>query len=418
MIEALTEQVQRLLETLPVDQIQSIVKEFTIWTKENPVVGGVIGIWLLGVVSYWLKHVPSQIMSLVHRYLTVSVTIDNEDKAYFNAMAWFGTKGYATKARTLRANNGRYGNEDTIVLSPGYGSFTFFFRGWPYRMHKQKEESKDSNKIRESITIRTISYGQKRLRRLIEEFNVEPVGSDKTTIMAWKYNDWTWLAEQPGRGMETVVADQAVKTRLVNAIRLFEDRQDWYQNCGIPYRLGIALHGVPGTGKTSMVMALCHLFNKKLHIISLAGMTDKALQDALAELDNRSVVLIEDIDTFTVTKDRESDDTAHEGGPLTLSGLLNAIDGAVASHGRILIMTTNHLDHLDEALRRPGRCDIVVEMGYLTDETAREMFNRFWPDFTVPESWELKDEVTPAMFQGLALQNLSNPLKVVEYLSR
>ena len=39
---------------------------------------------------------------------------------------------------------------------------------------------------------------------------------------------------------------------------------------------------------------------------------------------------------------------------LTFSGLLNAIDGVTSTEGRILFMTTNHVDRLDPALIRPG----------------------------------------------------------------
>jgi mitochondrial chaperone BCS1 len=38
-----------------------------------------------------------------------------------------------------------------------------------------------------------------------------------------------------------------------------------------------------------------------------------------------------------------------------LSGFLNAIDGATSKEGRILVMTTNHIENLDAAVIRPGR---------------------------------------------------------------
>ena len=45
---------------------------------------------------------------------------------------------------------------------------------------------------------------------------------------------------------------------------------------------------------------------------------------------------------------------------VTLSGLLNVLDGVLSQEGRILIMTTNHIEHLDEALIRLGRSDKKV----------------------------------------------------------
>lgn len=51
------------------------------------------------------------------------------------------------------------------------------------------------------------------------------------------------------------------------------------------------------------------------------------------------------------------------GGKVSLSTLLNLIDGVASKQGRLLIMTTNHTKRLDEALIRPGRVDKKVELG-------------------------------------------------------
>ena len=50
---------------------------------------------------------------------------------------------------------------------------------------------------------------------------------------------------------------------------------------------------------------------------------------------------------------------------LSLSGLLNVLDGVVDSPGRIIVMTTNHPEHLDPALIRPGRIDKKLLLGYM-----------------------------------------------------
>ncbi|WWC63632.1 uncharacterized protein I303_106237 [Kwoniella dejecticola CBS 10117] len=63
---------------------------------------------------------------------------------------------------------------------------------------------------------------------------------------------------------------------------------------------------------------------------------------------------------------------------VTLSGLLNAIDGLAASEGRILFCTTNHVRRIDPALSRPGRCDVWVEFTYATREQAFELFKYFY----------------------------------------
>ena len=59
---------------------------------------------------------------------------------------------------------------------------------------------------------------------------------------------------------------------------------------------------------------------------------------------------------------------------LTLDGLLNALDGAVATEGRIVIMTTNHKTKLDPALVRPGRVEVNVELTFAQREQIERMY--------------------------------------------
>lgn len=63
---------------------------------------------------------------------------------------------------------------------------------------------------------------------------------------------------------------------------------------------------------------------------------------------------------------------------ISLSGLLNAIDGVATHEGRVLIMTTNHPELLDAALVRPGRVDRRVEFRLAMREQVRELFVRMY----------------------------------------
>ncbi|RYP18586.1 hypothetical protein DL765_003871 [Monosporascus sp. GIB2] len=63
---------------------------------------------------------------------------------------------------------------------------------------------------------------------------------------------------------------------------------------------------------------------------------------------------------------------------ISLSGLLNAIDGVASHEGRVLIMTTNVPQALDEALIRPGRVDLQVEFAHATRQQAEELFVRMY----------------------------------------
>ena len=69
---------------------------------------------------------------------------------------------------------------------------------------------------------------------------------------------------------------------------------------------------------------------------------------------------------------------SHHHTMVTFSGLLNALDGVASSEERIIFMTTNHLEHLDSALIRPGRVDVKELFDNASDYQIRNMFLRFY----------------------------------------
>ncbi|KAG9186375.1 hypothetical protein G6011_02931 [Alternaria panax] len=65
---------------------------------------------------------------------------------------------------------------------------------------------------------------------------------------------------------------------------------------------------------------------------------------------------------------------------ISLAGLLNIIDGAASSEGRVLIMTTNYPEKLDSALIRPGRVDLQIRFMLATRVQVQEIFERIYSD--------------------------------------
>lgn len=108
---------------------------------------------------------------------------------------------------------------------------------------------------------------------------------------------------------------------------------------------------------------------------------------------------------------------------VTLSGLLNALDGVASSEGRIVFMTTNYLDRLDPALIRPGRVDLKEFIGHCTRYQLEQMYRRFYDGPNVEEyATKFADNVikqskpvSPAQVQGyFMIHKLSDQDKVVE----
>ncbi|KAI5860604.1 mitochondrial chaperone BCS1 [Durotheca rogersii] len=196
---------------------------------------------------------------------------------------------------------------------------------------------------------------------------------------------WQPKSRKPIRRLETVHFDDRLKHKLLADIRNYLDPKTrrLYQGRSMPYRRGYLFYGPPGTGKSSLSTALAGEFGLDLYEVKIPSVaTDQDLEQMFQEIPPQCIVLLEDIDA--VWMDRESALQEQHGearSSCTLSGLLNVLDGVGSQEGRIVIMTTNMPDRLDPALVRPGRVDMKIALGNISQRSAAQMFLRmFTPD--------------------------------------
>lgn len=203
---------------------------------------------------------------------------------------------------------------------------------------------------------------------------------------------WRPKYRKPLRRLDTVHIDQNMKQHLVADIRNYLDprTQKLYQSRSMPYRRGYLLEGPPGTGKSSLSAAIAGEFGLDLYELKVPSIgSDADLEQAFQEIPPRCIVLLEDIDCVwardqhleRLHHDTDSNSNSSSVPNVTLSGLLNVLDGVGSQEGRVVIMTTNKVERLDSALVRPGRIDVKVHLGHITAICAEEMFMRmFAPD--------------------------------------
>merc|ERR1719440_510951 len=145
-------------------------------------------------------------------------------------------------------------------------------------------------------------------------------------------------------------------------------------------------------------------------------MTDDRLAHILAVVPPRCLVLLEDID-FAVNPKTAPDAAGPYAGVMrvSFSGLLNALDGVVATEERIIFMTTNHYDKLPRVLIRPGRVDLSVYVGLASKSQLYQMFVRFFPgEETIAEQFSVTCEgegLSMAELQGFFMFFKDQPEK-------
>ncbi|KAF2789889.1 P-loop containing nucleoside triphosphate hydrolase protein, partial [Melanomma pulvis-pyrius CBS 109.77] len=192
----------------------------------------------------------------------------------------------------------------------------------------------------------------------------------------------------PIRPLCTIDLDEIIKNDLVKDVEEFVGprRTQWYANRGIPYRRGYLFHGPPGSGKTSTSTALAGHLKTNLFITSISEIRDdQHLRLIFQYPDAGDIVLLEDIDSAGIIREDmsgKSEQKAKKKKGVTLSGLLNVIDGTCGTSGVILIMTSNNPESLDKALVRPGRIDKQVYFGPVSQHVAKSIFMRMYQDET------------------------------------
>lgn len=204
---------------------------------------------------------------------------------------------------------------------------------------------------------------------------------------------------------ETIFFEE--KNLFMEQLDFFINNKKWYQLKGIPYKLGIILHGYPGCGKTSIIKSILNYTQRHGIFINLNNINKESLiQQIFCKIDmsnhyipfNKRVYIFEEIDICDVTMkrdklkiineneknidDNEKNDNKKcekdDNDKLTLSTLLNLFDGIESNEDSIIILTTNHIEKIDPALIRPGRMDINIELKKCSKTIILEIMAHFY----------------------------------------
>ncbi|XP_059636821.1 AAA-ATPase At3g50940-like [Cornus florida] len=226
---------------------------------------------------------------------------------------------------------------------------------------------------------------------------------------------------------DTMAMDTETKKELIEDLERFINGKEYYRRVGRAWKRGYLLYGPPGTGKSSLVAAMANYLKFDVYDLDLREVQcNSDLRRLLIGTTNRSILVIEDIDCNVGLQNRESGDETQDD-KITLSGLLNFIDGLWSSCGdeRIIVFTTNHKDRLDPALLRPGRMDVHLHMSYCTPSGFRILARNYLgleehPLFGEVEELLGKVQVTPAEVAGELMKKSDNAeialRGVIEYL--
>ncbi|KAH7339138.1 P-loop containing nucleoside triphosphate hydrolase protein [Rhizoctonia solani] len=384
---------------------------------------------IIGSIFALTRKVFSTVWSWISRTFTATATFESGNEAYdwinewlerqpnystsreFDVIAkprpqaWLGTMNAMRASLSKVINRRGHRMRIPIMGAPpkprppiNNGKFAQYmpldFYGSSLLRVKRSRTSQSNPQSTDRIVIKLFTFSHTALQVLIEKAAHEYRARDLAQInihIGDQYGSWKRLSSKPHRDLGSVVLDPAVKRLLL------EDANDFLNNKG----------GTPGSGKSSSIHALASELRLDIYIVplSLKAIDDAILANLISETPSRCILLYEDIDVAFVDR---SDTPPVEGrgmrgepvekSGVTLSGLLNTIDGVQAQEGRLLFATTNHSERLDPALSRPvcsfisllqayilifvahkGRMDVKIEYSHSTQWQAEQLFRLFYP---------------------------------------
>ena len=372
--------------------------------KDNQLLHAMIIPAAMGTVFYGLKSIGLYLFQThVSARLYSCITLHSDETEYFDAVLDLIQSHKLYGVNHFVASKPKYSSDSTCHIECGdrlddvryefVGSgdvVSMLYDGRTIYVSRTNEGSfstvsegggSSSSAKMESLTLYVLGTNVTVLKTLISDAIMQAnkirAGWTRIFMMNPYQEKWSLVMSKRQRSIDSVVFDKKILIDVIDDVRQFINSRQWYEDMNIPYRRGYLFYGPPGCGKTSICQVLAGALEFDICVLSLSvkSMCDSRLLNVVRKTPLRSILILEDVDAvFTQRVDTTSMSS------VTFSGLLNAIDGVVSREGVILVMTTNHIDRLDPALIRPGRCDMKIKISNASYEQLMAMFLRFFPD--------------------------------------
>jgi len=338
-----------------------------------------------------LKGVPKWIYDRILLLISYKVTIYQTDELYDYITTWI-SDNHKSKARNVEYSTKSVDDdyprldEDTVAGKkakeikeiPIEDFFYMRKYGRWIRISFGRDKLENANNLK-SVYLKHYTFkgifASRSIRKLIREIN-EHYGNIKREPRFYisRGHYFSYMQTIKGKPLSQVVLNTTLKNSILKDITTWRDSKDEYNRRGIAHKRGHCYFGPPGTGKTTLARAIAIEYEMDVYNVNLNNIDgDDDMLSMFTEVNPNSILLFEDMDAYFDMREKVNKDSK-----ITFSGLLNALDGAISLNNVLIIITTNHVEKLDPALLRPGRIDVIKELGFAKTAEAEEYLSMFY----------------------------------------
>jgi hypothetical protein len=353
-----------------------------------------------------------KIMEKLHKFthnIFTDINIESDELA--NAIVFVLSR---SKIRSYLASH-EYSKEERYRIELDYSTFekgTFYLNNM--LVHANKSYVRNKRWVLSLKFLYPTKVSENEIKKFFDyckqEHDSYQANNDKDgkiSLYVWSGGSWKRKGQIPKRNSDTVIGGSS--NSIVKDVMRYENSKTFYNTRQIPYKRGYILYGPPGTGKTTIIKMIASTFNKNIYKISIDESTT-SLKSLISNVDciyDNSILLIEDIDRLFST-DMDEDYSI-------MSDFLNLLDGLDSVYNCITFITTNNYELLRANFApeffRPGRIDVIKEVGYLSENEIIEYFLYFYSTDKNKEFLE-SSEIGKLPIADIKLENnINNYLK-------
>jgi len=381
------------------DIFQQLIQQITNLAGDNQFLSGGLAVYAMGMLTYLARRVPSALIGWFQQRFIARMTFDNSSwerrqiQEQFDK--WYGSTKWMAGVRNFRmmADNGK------VVISPG-GSLNFFMLGrrlfW-FRTSRDNSERMSQETVYVTDVATFSLWGSHKVfdsfaRQFSETFD-KKLDDDSVWVMGEQNGDWFRRQRLMRRKWDKVAYSHKVRESIDKAINNFIVNKDSFRELGLSRKLTFLFHGEPGTGKTDLARVIGSITGFDIYPVSLESRSLNNLERAFWGMSDEAIVLFEDIDSFVGKRalDNANEQESQVEVPLgknnptsktqlSLSSILNMLDGVAQLENKIVIITTNAIKDLDVALYRKSRVDVLMEIKRFDSNEVWDYVGRLFPE--------------------------------------